>query len=595
MINFDIFGQIGKELEEFEEQITITTTKENTGNRYLNKKQKGYSFNQKEVLNLIDLYYNSKFETGEIDNEGQRKLFLNICAFRSDVASKMIDIDTKDFVFIPEDKSHKWTTYFIQREFQQWMKDENFGELINEFVEMFPKYGTVVAKRVGDDIQRVVLKNLVCKQSAKSLKDSPYVIEIHPEMTFDDMKKYKDWDLENLNLEFGKTTTVYERYGAVPTNYYNKLKGINTKVPDYETTECVIIATCDKIDNKDEYAGTLLFIEEIEKDDRPYEECHWKKQDGRWLGIGEIENQFENQIARNMIANLRRRALLWSSKKIFQSPDDTLAKNLIRDVKDGEVLRIMPNGNITQVDSASRNMGEFASTETVWEDNSNQKSFTYEVATGESMPSGTPFRMGVVLSNAVSSHFGLKKEKLGLFLKRVVFEQVFEIFKKENKDEHKVLVFSGEKGMEDLKKVVVELEMNKAIDEWIMSDKPMPNFEDLRATIEETITGQDIIEVLIPDRIYDDAKVKMQLSITGEEINVDTKIATYTTLYQSLVQMGDPRAEQVLEKLMSLTGDNLESVAGSKPQAPQAMQAMQGQPTMNQLAMSNAPEAQPTL
>ncbi len=586
MNNFDIFGQIGKELEEFEERIVITTTKENTGNRYLNKKQKGYNFNQKETLNLIDLYYNSKFETGEIDNEGHRKLFLNVCAFRADVASKMIDIDTKDFVFVPESKSFKWTAYFIQREFEQWMKDEYFGELINEFVEMFPKYGTIVSKRVGDDIQRVVLKNIVCKQNAKSLKDSPYVIEIHPDMTFDDMKKYKDWNLEGLNLEFGKTTTVYERYGAVPTNYYNQLKGINTKVPDYETTECVIIATCDKLDNKDEYAGTLLFIEEMDKDDRPYEECHWKKQDGRWLGIGEIENQFENQIARNMIANLRRRALLWSSKKIFQSPDDTLAKNLIRDVKDGEVLRIMPNGNITQVDSASRNMGEFSSTETIWEDNSNQKSFTYEVATGESMPSGTPFRMGVVLSNAVNSHFGLKKEKLGLFLKKVVFEQVFEIFKKENKKEHNVLVFAGEEGMQDLKNVCIEIEMNKAIDEWLMGNKPMLDFEALRKGIEETITAQDIIEVIIPEKIYDEAKVKIKLSITGEELNVDTKITTYTTLYQALSAKGDPRAEQVLEKLMALTGDNLETIAGKTKQTT---------PSMNEMAMANAPQTQPAL
>ena len=288
-----------------------------------------------------------------------------------------------------------------------------------------------------------------------------------------------------------------------------------------------------------------------------------------------------------MIANLRRRALLWSSKKIFQSPDDTLAKNLIRDVKDGEILRIMPNGNITQVDSASRNLGEFSSTETIWEDNSNQKSFTYEVATGESMPSGTPFRMGVVLSNAVNSHFGLKKEKLGLFLKKVVFEQVFEIFKKENKKEHNVLVFAGEEGMQDLKNVCIELEMNKSIEEWLMGNKPMPNFEDLRKGIEETITAQDIIEVIIPEKIYDDAKVKIKLSITGEELNVDTKITTYTTLYQALSAKGDPRAEQVLEKLMSLTGDNLESIAGeSTPQTA---------PSMNEMAMANAPQQQPTL
>ena len=79
MTNFDIFGQIGKEIQSFKnDRILIAGTKEETG-RYLNKAQKGYQFSQWETLNLIDLYYNSKFETGLLDSEGQRKLFLNIC------------------------------------------------------------------------------------------------------------------------------------------------------------------------------------------------------------------------------------------------------------------------------------------------------------------------------------------------------------------------------------------------------------------------------------------------------------------------------------------------------------------------------------
>jgi hypothetical protein len=323
------------------------------------------------------------------------------------------------------------------------------------------------------------------------------------------------------------------------------------------------------------------------------------------LGIGEVENQFENQIARNTIANLRRRALLWSSKKVFQSPDDTIAKNLIRDVKDGEVLRIMPNGNITQVDMASRQIGEFQSAEDMWENNSNQKSFTYEAATGESMPSGTPFRLGVVLSNAVNSHFQLKKEKLGLFLKKVVFEQIFEIFKKETKKEHRFLVFAGEKGMEDLKKIVAEIEYSNKLVDWAMSDSTeMLDFEGLKVKTEEEIKSKDILEFVIPEKVYDDAKVKLKLNITGEDIDISTKIQTLTTIYQTLAQKGDPRADQVLDRIISLTGDNLESLLGVQKKIQQVNQAVpmqgnapqQGQVNeLNQLATLNAPQAQQEL
>ena len=143
--------------------------------------------------------------------------------------------------------------------------------------------------------------------------------------------------------------------------------------------------TTDKRNGKVTVEGDGLVMEKITM--RPYREAHWKRQDGRWLGIGEVENQFENQVSRNMLTNLRRKNLMWSAKKIFQSPDDTVARNLIKDVKNGDVLNIMPNGNITQIDMSTRAQGEFTAAENVWEQNSDQKSFTFEIATGKSMPS----------------------------------------------------------------------------------------------------------------------------------------------------------------------------------------------------------------
>jgi hypothetical protein len=135
MTNFDIIGQIGKEVQSFKtDKILIAGTQQDTG-IYLNKDQRGYKFSQWETLNLIDLYYTSKFETGLQDSEGQRKLFLNICAFRADVASKMIDLDTKDFIFVPDDSSSKWGAWFINKEFRDWARMNYFGEFINEIVE----------------------------------------------------------------------------------------------------------------------------------------------------------------------------------------------------------------------------------------------------------------------------------------------------------------------------------------------------------------------------------------------------------------------------------------------------------------------------
>ena len=578
--DFNIFSQLTKEIDDFNnKKIHIAGELKDDSARYLEKPTRGYWFSQKEMLDLIDLYYNSKFETGHIDTEGQRKLFLNICAFRADVASKMIDLDTKDFMFVPDDEGSKWGSYIISREFKDWARENYFGELINTFVEKYPKYGTVVSKKVGKEIVEIPLRNLINQQDAKSLKEATHVIEVHRDMTIDEMQEFPGWDTESLakEMSFGQTETVYERYGKVPTWFYNKFKGLTEPSKgDKQVKYVVAICTLRRGNKEGDETGSILYMEETKC---PYLEVHWKRQDGRWLGIGEIENQLENQISRNMIANLRRRALLWSSKKIFQTTDDTVSKNLVRDVKDGDVLNITPNGQITQVDMASREIGEFNSAEQVWEDNSNQKSFTFEVATGESLPSGTPFRLGVVLSGAVQSHFKLKQQKLGMFFKKMVIEDVYSIFKKQNSKKHMMTIFGTETGIQNLKKALAEIEFNKQIFDIYMSDKPMPDPAALKQLIEDSYNDKSHIYLEIPDDFYDTVKHRIELVITGEEVNVASKIQTYSTLYQALAQAGDPRAEQMLQRIVSMTGETLEAVVGTRPTAP-LQQAQQPVPAL---------------
>lgn len=593
---FSIFGTIGQEISNFkQDKISIAGNDNTEEARYLHKNSRGYMFSQWDVLNLIDLYYNSKFETGQIDSEGQRKLFLNICAFRADVASKMIDLDTKDFIFIPDDESSKWLSYFISKEFKDWARQNYFGELINEFVERYPKYGTVVSKKVGKEIRSVPLRSLINQQDAKDLKTATHVIELHENMTLADMQEYPDWDTEGLEMEYGDTETVYERYGCVPKKWFEKETGHKSSTKG-DTVEAVVICvlTERKGRKNTEYSGTVLFCEEVPQKDRPYQEAHWKRQDGRWLGIGEVENLFENQVSRNMIANLRRRALLWSSKKLFQSPDDTIAKNLIRDVKDGDVIRIMPNGNITQVDMASREIGEFQSTEQIWEENSNQKSFTYDAATGDTPPSGTPFRLQVLVNNAVASHFQMKREKLGIFFKKLIVEDVYDIFKRENSKAHTITIFGTEDGMNDLRKVAATVELNKRILDWALSDSlEIPNFELWKQITEESYQQQSHLFVEIPDKAYDDVKHHVELTITGEEIDTRSEIDSLTPIWQTMTQTGDPRAEQVLSRIMFLTGKNLEAMLGPKPPPPQQMQQQQQAQQQPQIAQPQImPQAQ---
>ena len=344
-MNFNIFAQTGKELDDFfTGKLKLFDVQNATGTATLSKPPSYHLYSQWEIVNLIELYYNSKFQSGPYDKEGQRKVFLNVCRFRSDVASKMIDLDTKDFVFIPDNHTSIWPSYFFSKDFKQWSKDNFFGELLNDTVERYPKYGTVVLKRLKDKLEPVPLRNLRNQQDCKTLKEADYVIEEH-EYSKSQLEAFGEWDTKEV-ADYGDKVKVFERYGEVPKKI---VQGWKKGVYDAEDDDMVKAMTIVVIDeehpiNQNPKDQTKKVTEKIlycvELDEYPYEEVHWAKQDGRWLGIGEIENLFENQFSLNELANLRRRALMWASRKVYQSPDDGIAKNLLKDVKDGDILRI---------------------------------------------------------------------------------------------------------------------------------------------------------------------------------------------------------------------------------------------------------------
>ena len=600
-MNFNIFAQTRKELDDFfTGKLKLFDVQNAAGTATLSKTPSYHLYSQWETVNLIELYYNSKFQSGPYDKEGQRKVFLNVCRFRSDVASKMIDLDTKDFVFIPSNHASIWPSYFFSKDFKQWSKDNFFGELLNDTVERYPKYGTVVLKRLKDKLEPVPLRNLRNQQDCKTLKEADYVIEEH-EYSKSQLEAFGEWDTKEV-ADYGDKVKVFERYGEVPKKI---VQGWKKGVYDAEDDDMVKAMTIVIVDeehpiNQNPKDQTKKVTEKIlycvELDEYPYEEVHWAKQDGRWLGIGEIENLFENQFSLNELANLRRRALMWASRKVYQSPDDGIAKNLLKDVKDGDILRISPNGQVTQVDTATRTLAEFNSDEQVWDTNAQQKSFTYEVATGETLPSGTPFRLGVQLAAAVRSHFDLKREKLGLFFKRVVMEFMIPIFKAQAEKE-KILTFQmDEDGMNDMKEAIAEVATYNAAREAVMMNNP-PDYPSIKARALQEIERRPFLFVQIFKEMYKNMKYHLELVITGEEVDIASKIETWKNIFQIIsanpMALVDQNSRNVLKKVAGLAGENIDSVLSSIPMQP--MGQPMGQPTQpaQESAGFQVPTAQP--
>lgn len=582
MPNFRIGTQIDTELRDFDtakvKLAVPRNSKDNHTVRYLEGNKSGYFFNQRDTLTLIDLCWASQFDNGEYDSLNQRKIYLNVAKFRSEIASKNIDIDTKDGRFIPDDYADPWTAFFLQKDYKEWAKDSDLADLINKCVDDFPKYGTIVGKEIRNekgnkDVTLVPLQNLKNEQTAKSLATATYVIEEHPDMEAWEIQGMTAWKTDGLPLKYGEKLTVYERHGHVPVKWLEVQHGSQIQKGDSRVSvDAVVYAARIPKQVANAPDGWWVFYANEEKK-RPYREKHYNRQHGRWLGVGVIEDLFANQTAKNIIANLFRRSLHWSSKHVFGSTSTAaIGKNLVKDVVDGEVLELGAQGSLTHIDMGNRSISEFLAFDKLFDSNSDQKAFTYEVTSGASLPGSTPATIGVILSKATASYYEKKREALGLFLKEIVVDFKVPQFLKDMGNEEKVLaMFSGEPGFQALKEAAMDYVRSEASRIALLSGEEVDVDTLLAAT--KPFEAVRMLFINRPENYYKEAKFKFDFSFTGEEFDLAAKLESAKTIYQLLAQKGDPRAEQVLERIGALGGFDMSTL--NVPKAP-PVQAMPG-------------------
>jgi hypothetical protein len=560
MQTFSIFTKTKEELKDFfDKKIKI-------GGAVIDGKEKGgYDFSQWETLQAIEYIDGSKFQKGDRDSEGQQKFYLNKASFRKEVASKNIDLDLKNFLFIPEEDQSEFTTILVRKGFRKWAKDNGLSDKLNSSVDAFPKYGHIVAKRIGKEIELVPILKLRNDQSAESLAKAKYAIIEHNDMCLNDMEEYKDWDTSELDMKWDDRITVYERYGYVPLSFYKDFKGETyTKEDEKKSVYVVAFLAMDKVKRKD---GSILFMEETEC---PFIEKKYEEVPGRWLGRGEIEKQFENQAIANMVFNLRKKSLAWSAKVITQTQDDVLINNLVKEVRDGDVLKVNTPGGIWRVDTTNHANADFNAVDTLVEQNADQRSFTFEVATGESMPSGTPFRLGAIVGQSVNAYYNKKREILGIFWKDIIIEFMIPQFMNDMK-EFVEGVSDTDEGFEVLRRakadrIKADVYINAILEGNAVAPEAVNTIVDAvmaqKSTDYYSVTEDDIKKM----------KYRFDIDVTGESIDIPKKIETYTTLYQTALQEGDMATAQYAKKqIMILAGEKM-PMTNTQPMTAQAGQ-----------------------
>jgi len=536
----------------------------------------GYSYSQYKLIKRIMLYANCIYPTGKIDSQGKYKYFFDITSPRIDSEIKNIDFDTKDIMLYSEMPKDALPVFIGNLALKEWMRENEQSTEINEAIELSTGWGNVVWKKIKGGYEMVDLKNFyVLNQTARTLEDSP-VIERHiltqPELRAkSDIWKNIDEVIESCGsktvsavkggIEQDKSVKyyeVYERNGEISEKELMEAQGKAGGKEDKYLLAKVIVAGLDS-----DEGAYVLYADEIKE--MPYKEYHRGRYNGRWFRQGLYEILFDIQTRANEIGNQIARGLEWASKTIFSSSDKLIQKNIVTDMRNGDIIR---SEDLKQVQTRMEGIDQLIADWNRLMQMADKLCNSYEVVTGESMPSGTPFRLGAMMNQNANKLFDFIREKLSIALKSVYKDWVLPNILKDLKQKDIIRIT----GDPDIMKRYYQM----LVDGWYVKNliNLPPHTADEAAMLKEQklqeIQARPEQYLKLEKGLWENFKPRVDVVIKGENVNLLAELETLQTFIQ--LEQDPIRRTALIEIAMKKKGIDVGSLPKTPPMPTQPQQ-----------------------
>ena len=541
----------------------------------------GYAHFLPDTLRKIDRYWEGKFLGGDVDSTKKHKYFAQLARPLSEDASKNIGITTSMIKLLSTQQGKDLSMWVMGRELREWLEEHVFDDLIDDLEDDLPRYGHIVVKKHGSGWDQVAIQNLRMDPSAPWLRYSDFVYELHRMLRWEiqDQVDKHGWDAASVERLFKAVKTqdfdIYECYELEKDHYKLSYKAWFKKPSGGSGGSTFgVEANINQPQNLEEPAITL-FEDEIELEDFPYREHKWSNVRGRWLGGGVMEYLFDDQLHANEVANLRMRALYLKALKILQSTDPEIGGNVLRDMQNGQVLKTA--GQLRWLQADESDLSAFGTEDARWDQLANKKTFTFD---SMNIPGRINKNVIERMMAQQSNYYKKKREKFGIFLKELLYNDIIPDFKNKTQKEHQMSFVGSYDDMDVFTKFVVEAQIQNASMEYLVKTGFLPSQEErLKESmrIEQEIRKRNTQVLKIPKGFYDNLYYKIQIVIAGENKDIQGD----TQFLMQLMQMVGQNPAVLQNKTLRTIVFKIMEMAGMSPgdigMLSQSIDAQQGQ------------------
>lgn len=329
----------------------------------------------------------------------------------------------------------------------------------------------------------------------------------------------------------------------------------------------------------------VLFMKEVDRSMFPYKEVHYRRRKGRWLGVGNYEQCFPLIEKANELTNRFFGALRLSLTQLYQTRDALHAKNVTSDLINGDI--VVSRSELSVIATEIRGGADYANELERIERKADRLCNSFEVVTGENMPSGTPFKLGAQQLKSATKLFEYIQENMGLFIEDVFNEWLLPDFAAGLTQEHIMDLMDSADDIElyyEAKKKLFEYDVMKR---YILENNEFPDAEQLQvagALAKDQIKNGPK-QVKVERDYYKDLKYSIKVVVTAENDAKKENLETVSSLTQ--VALANPAGLQD-PRLMKLVNIVLEQ-SGYSPLEINAVNQTETNPSLNPAMQGGSP------